>query len=78
MAKNGIIHNMIVGFKLSLITVLAGLILLIPNMFIEVGVDSISSGEGSGRVLLVLGIAVAVGLMVKGWLTIKWKDWIFR
>lgn len=63
-----------IGFKLWLIALLSGIVLIIPGILIE-GFD-ILHPTGTGAVLLVLFIFVA--FIINGWLLIKFKNFLYK
>lgn len=69
--KNKLLKYLKVGFKLLLVLLLGGLLLLIPRI--------ISMFLFNITLQLVLTIILSIiGLIIDGWLIIKYKNWIFK
>jgi len=84
MVKQGIMYNLIVGFKLLLITMLVGAVLLIPlTLTIGIGLTSLVRGSVSGDydvglVGLIPILIIPVQLILNGYFVNKFKAWIFK
>jgi len=70
----------LIGFKLFLVSFVAGLVALIPKL-LAMGVTALaalSSMTWLLSVAMVLNILVWIfGIIAFGWLVLKWKNWIF-
>jgi len=65
---------LVVGFKLMLLSLLAGLVTLIPRLII-IGIAATINAYVLLGVTLLLFV---ISLLVNGWLILKFKEWIFR
>jgi len=82
MTKQGIIYNLIVGFKLMLISLITGAVLLIPLMVlmgISIGA-TLSGGDTSNLGSLgILGLLIIpLQWTIQGYFVNKFKSWIFK
>ena len=73
--------NILIGFKDSLINLLTGLIMFIPNLILvgSLTLDNSKISPSSSLLFIVLFLAsIVISLALKGFLLQKWRDWIYR